>query len=427
MVKETAGTADDELFWRREEERRRDLGQPCCTLSNTCWALVGAPSSACVVIHGERDCADSFYRHLGANLTNLFCTDLSERHFVTGTTLAPLEDLLGRIAGILSPPLVVVLGSCPLEITGADFAPAVGRISARTGVPMIALRTHGLGLATVAECQDALCAAVVELACEGEPDPHLVNLIGLPPCAALEEPREALAALGLGLNGAFPNGPVEGWREMARAARSFVVDPGSFPRMVTALSGRGSAVTEIPLPIGLDACDAFYRAIAAGCGRAGALDGMVLDHRARIARSLERTRELAAGVRLALCIRMLRSHRMDQIAYDGLSELDLLVSAGFEIEILLQGPPEDAPRAAFAAALGSRGLADIPLRVFDGPWLLGERLSEGGFGIAVMSDVVRDLVEGVGVRVIPSGSFRPFFSGMEANLDLLSGAVARPR
>lgn len=417
---------DDEAFWREQERRAQTLGQPCCTQSNMSWAMVDLPGDVCVVIHGESDCLNCFFHHQGQRAVDYYSTRLTERQLIMGDTRAPLRRLLELLAKERKPEVVIVLGTCPVEVIYDDFEPVVRNVSAETGVPMIALRTHGLGLVSLISCQDWLYATLAGF----EPPATAkglsgINLVGLPPGPDSQEAREVLGQLGILVHGHYPEHvDFAGWRRIGLAERSFVVDSQTLPRLTAVLEAHGQQVDEVPLPLGLYHTERFYSLIASRMGVEPAkLDALlepliaehVPAHRALSAR--------VAGRRVALCIRMLKTHRSDLLAYEGLACLELLRGLGFEVQIFVQGPPEERAREAFARRLAELGYADIPFDVFRGPWELGERLRAGGFELSIMSDVARNVVEGVGIPMISSQSWRPFFQGVAHNLALLDRAA----
>lgn len=414
-------TGSDDRFWREQERRHEQLEQPCCTQSSMCWALTDLAGDLAVVIHGEADCANSFFRHLGRSTSQYFSTRLSERQLVTGATARPLRRLLERIAVERRPEAVLVLGTCPVELIGDPFEQVVADVAREVEIPMRALRTHGLALMSQTRCQDWLASELARLAEPGAQQERAVNLIGLPRFADLDEVVELLGAAGIRLNGSYPNGTsLAAWRRVGRAAVSFVVDPPMFPSLLERLAEAGQPVVEVPLPIGPAATAELYRIVAARFGARTALEGALEPRLAQLQPAMERLAARARGRRLAICVRMSKTHRTDRLAHDGLGELPLLRSLGFEVGLLVQGPPEQAPRQRFADRLAELGHGDVPFDVFEGPWRLGQRLREGGYEIALMSDVAQNVVEEAGIRMIPAGALRPLLSGMPDNLRLIA-------
>lgn len=411
----------DEAFWRKQEQRRQRLDQPCCTQSHMSWALFDTPGDFCVVVHGESDCLNCFYHHNGRNGGRFYSTRLTDNQLTTGDTQRPLKHLLRLIAEQRRPEAVIVLGTCPVEVIGDRFETAVEEVAAETGVPMVPLHTHGLALMSLTRCQDWLYASLARL--PQHPGKGGANLLGVPP-EGLREVREVLTALGVPINGVYPNGTsLEAWQQITSADHTFAVDPSMYPKLGRVLEQAGQPVHEVPMPVGPEGSRAFYRAIAEVFGRAEALDAVLAEREAAHQEALDALRRRAEGVRLGFCIRMLNAHRTERLAHDGLGDLPFLRSLGFDVHIFIQGPPEEGPRKQFAKQLDEQGFGDLPFDVFMGPWKLSEALASHGMQLAVMSEVVRNEVEGAGVIVIPSGSMRPFYQGIGSNLAVLGAAL----
>jgi len=408
-----------EAFWRQQERRRQTLGQPCCTQSNMSWSLIDMEGDFCVVIHGESDCLNCFFHHNGRRAVDYYSTRLSETQLVSGHTLEPLRHLLQLLATERRPAAVIVLGTCPVEVISDPFEPVVHEVSAATGVPMVALRTHGLTLMRLVECQDWLYATLAGL---GEPPEqrHGVNLIGLPPGAASEEARQVLEAAGVTVNGLYPNQTrFDAWQRIHHATHSFVVDSSTVPRLTEALRSGGQQVHDVPVPIGLYQTGRYYGLVGDRLGCTEAVQAAT----AAVARAHDDA-WLALKARLtgrvvALCIRMLKTHRTDLLAYEGLGPLELLRGLGMEVVVLVQGPPE--ARETFRARLEALGHADLRMEVFRGPWELGVVATDVGADAVVCSDVARKVVEEAGLPMISSSAWRPFYAGIPHNLELLAG------
>ena len=425
MLAQAMGVGDevlssDEAFWREQEGRRRDLGQPCCTQATMCWALSDLAGDLAVVVHGEGDCLNSFFHHLGGNTASFYSTRLSDDQLIRGETSEPLAHLLELLVCERRPEAVVVLGTCPVEMIGDPFEAVVKEASERMSTPMVALRTHGLSLTSQAQCYDWLYETLAGLPQLEEPLTASCNVVGLPSARGYPELEALVAGLSMRVNGVYPNGTsLAAWRAISHAETTFVVDREMFPRLLGRLEGWGQRLISVPMPVGVAQTTAFYQAVAdayEGARRvAPELDAL----RAAVLPAQQQTAGRARGRRLAICLRMVKSHRSDRIAFDGLGELPFYEELGFDCALFVQGPPEAAARDQFRQRLEELGYAGVPFEIFPGPWQLGERLEQGGFDVAVMSDAARNVVERVGLEMIPVGALRPFFSGMASNLALV--------
>ncbi len=456
----------DETFWQQQEVRLRScLGQPCCTLSGMCSVLVSMSGRFAVVIHGESDCANSFHLHQGPAAANFFCTCLDEQQVTTGRTQQSLEECLELVVEQHSPEVVFVLGTCLVEMIGDRFERLVERMAERLGVPMRALHTSGLALGSQAEMLDWLfstlaglppieatdpawyrslrplvrelvfakerrelavsralqerCAAV---AVPGSvPAERSLNLIGLPESRDPNrvEPVRVLQQLGMEVNGLYPFGTsLADWRAIGLAGVSVVVDRELYPRLVERLVEMGQDVIEVPLPVGLEQSERFYRLIAEAFGKQQRLEEELAGCRDDARAALESFRRRWSGVRLAMGIRLLNNYRADQLAYEGLGDAWALAEMGLDLTLMVQGPPEQEARKRFAERLGQLG-CELPFEVFPDPWNLSERLAAGAFDVAYLADHSREEAAKAGVPMIVSRGLAPYLDGIADNLALL--------
>ena len=421
----TADTrAADERFWRTQEARRQQLGQPACSQSNMSWAMFDMPGDIAIVIHGESDCLNCFFHHKGQGGHRYFSTRLTDHQISTGTTAEPLRNLLGAIARVRKPEAIIVLGTCPVEVIGDRFEEVVSEVADDTGVTMVALHTHGLALMPLHRIQDWMYGTLASLAPTAPADRSGINLLGVPQGLDMTELQTILTDLGLALNGTYPGGTsLEDWQRIPVATATYAVDASMYRKLGRALKKLGQPTHDVPMPLGISGTRAFFSAIADKEGVAHRLDAALAAREAAFAPAIEAFRARAAGRRIALCVRMLKTHRVELLAHGGLSPFGLLTELGFEVEVLVQGPTEDHARARYVELLEKHGLNGVPVTPFPGPWKLGEVLSAGGFHGAIMSDVARNVVEEVGLPWVSTGALRPGLSGMTDNLARLGALL----
>ena len=461
--------AEDEVFWRKQEARKRGLlGQPCCTQQNISWALMDLPGDFAAVVHGEFDCLNCFHHHQGASAHRFFSSRLSDHQLTTGTTQRPLEHLLRLIVAERKPAAIVVLGTCPVEVIGDRFEVVAAKVMADTGTPILAMHTSGLKMSSLTACQDWLfeslatlpqvapvdagwldraralamdvvmsdrlgsAADVADLDARFDALPapvvharaRRVNLLGLP--AASEEVLEVLGAIDLSVNGFYPQGATfDSWRSIAFAEVAFAVDAGVLPKLTARLqTDHQQPVVDVDLPIGLASTARFYRSVAARFGESDRLEAALGDRLADATAKVEAFRARYGGARLGMAIRMLNTHTLDRFVLDGLGDLSHLQECGFEVTLLVQGPPEEAPK--FAERLRARGVT-VDVASFAGPFELGDKLAAGGFDAAHVPDSSRNVARRAGLPMMSSRALQPWLSGLDANLAKLGDLVRQAR
>ena len=162
----------DAVFWLKQQKRReKRLGQPCCTQSGISWSMMHIPGKFAVVVHGEKDCLNCFHHHTGVSSVRFYSTRLNDAQLTMGTTEEVLRECLILIAKEEKPDVILVLGTCPVEVIGANFKDTVLDVSQETGVPMIPLKTSGLRLSSQPEMLDWLYEVLASL----EQEPRVKN------------------------------------------------------------------------------------------------------------------------------------------------------------------------------------------------------------------------------------------------------------
>lgn len=455
-------THDDEAFWKKQEARRdKRMGQPACSQSGASWTLIDIPGNFCVVVHGEYDCLNCFHHHGGRSAARFFSTRLTERQITQGHSEQVLTELLDLIAVHEKPEAVIVLGTCPVEVIGADYVETTKAAAARHGVPMIALRTHGLALLSQPQILDLLYTALVSLppqppvdlgwhreiallgldAALGPeqaaklldrarhlPEPGVrprVNLLGLPTWQGrVPEPLLVLHKAGIDVNGLYPElADLQAWRAIREAGHTFALDKDMLPRLTKRLEAAGQAVHDVPMPLGVGATVAMYAAIGEATGRRAELMALVepvaAALRARVAQASKRFR----GVRLAYTARMTNTYRTATVARDGLGEVAALVELGFDVELLVQGAGESEVRTAYRDALVKHGL-DLPFHLFSGPMEVRDLLARGRYHLAVVDDTARAHARALDLPALDTFGLAPYLAGVSDNLERVGRVVA---
>ncbi len=459
----------DESFWQTQERRIQGAtSQPCCTLSGISAGLAEMTGNFAVIIHGESECAACFY-HFGPSAHRFFSTDLGELHFTCGQTAEPLQQCLRAVAEDLEPEAIFVLGTCPMEVIGDRFEEVVAEVQPEfPAVAMIPMHTSGLKVGSQANMLDWLfstlaalpakapvptdwmnrfreaggkfqlsrlqgdeerqqCAEAQVAALLREPTPakeRCLNLLGLPRGSADRFGRECKRVLeeaGLHITGNYPYGAsFDDWRAITYAPSTFMLDATLYPKLIDVLTAAGREAVEIPLPVGVQQTEAFYLAIAEKYDAVDAVRAAIVAPKAAAQRALEQFRDQHAGLRIAMGLRMLNNYATDQLAQQGLGDYQAFAEMGFDITLLVQGPPEK--KDGFAKLFEAHDITH-PFLMFPEPWTISRYLDGGRYDVCYLADHCRAEAQKAGVPMIVSRSFEPFFSGVADNLRMVSQKI----
>ena len=250
------------------------------------------------------------------------------------------------------------------------------------------------------------------------PKERMLNLLGMPDWrrGTVPEWYSVLSSAGLGVIANIPfGGDLNTWRSVGHAKATFVADRRLYPRLFSVLESYDQEVIEVPLPIGVKQTDAFYRIIGETYGVYEQIQETVAESRAAAVEELERFRARVNGIRMAMGLRMLNNYRADQLAYEGLGDVEAISEMGFDLKLLVQGPPEDRFRTRFQETFDQLGCT-LEFDIFPEPWGLSKRLKEGGFDAAYLADHCRLEAREAQVPMVVSRELKPFYEGVRANL-----------
>jgi hypothetical protein len=234
---------------------------------------------------------------------------------------------------------------------------------------------------------------------------------------------DIFCAAGLDVVANYPRtSSFDAWRAIRFAKATFIADRGLYPKLVKVLEESGQIVLDVPLPTGITQTREFYQSIAAVYGVEDAVREATAGLEATAQEALEKFKAKYTGLRVAMGLRMLNNYEADQLAYQGLGDHEAMRELGFDLTIMVQGPPDK--REKFERMFKARGI-DVPFEMFPEPWTLSEHIGGGRFDAAYMADHCRGECRKAGVPHIVSREFEPFFSGVPNNLQILDRVLSR--
>ena len=113
---------------------------------------------------------------------------------------------------------------------------------------------------------------------------------------------------------------------------------------------------------------------------------------------------------------MIINYETDQLAYWGMGDYEALREMGFNVKVMVQGPPEK--REVFRKTFARYGY-DMDFEIFKEPWSLSEHLDGGRYDVAYLADHCRAEAKKAGVPMIVIREFDPFYGGLPPTLDHL--------
>ncbi|NOZ01390.1 MAG: hypothetical protein GXP54_05815, partial [Deltaproteobacteria bacterium] len=358
-----------------------------------------------VVIFGERDCANAFPRQgwgIGtAEKWSFYTADVRESDVLSGAVDDRLEECLRTIIAQGCPRPIVVLSTCLTKVLGADPVDVCERVRKETGVGIVSVDTSGLRLRTQANIVDWVARVLVgEFGSREETGKGSINVIGYQTgdkSPFRDELAGVLASLGLTLNSAVPLGAgFNDWVALPRAEISLVAEKAMYQGLLDLIDRPGHRSVEVPFPKGLSGTDRFYSAVAGLAGRDFDAKKDGGSDRGKAVEALEAARGLLKGRRIAYGLGSHHNFLAEQLAWEGMSDVPLLMEMGLTVEAVIQERDRPEVHERIKRNLKSIGL-EIPYRLFDEPATLAPVLESGGYDVAYLSDFLSDQAAMAGV------------------------------
>ncbi len=412
----------------RPRERAR-LNQVVCTLEGMATLLRRTPGGFAVVIHGDRDCLNVLVQGMdGPGTDRFYCTNLSEADAVMGRSRARLERCLEAVCG-LGPDVVFLLGTCLSTLLGDELGSAASRVSASTGVPVVALEGAGMRFVSQASVVDrhaGLMLGAVE-ASGLVPDGRSVtsvNLVGFDPG---REMIDLLGRLGIEVNSMLGlDASVEEFKRLPSARFNAVLDRELYGGFLEEASRRfGQRTVQVPFPVGHRASMEFLQALAGAVAPDRTLE-LVDDAAGEMGRQVESARGRVAGARLGYNIGSMKNLEPRTLALEGLSDLPAFEELGFEVIVLVQGDDRPERIEAVEATLEGFGCR-APQAVFADTVQFGRLCQETGCDLVYGADHLAGQMAPSKAGFLAFGSLLPGFEGTARNIERILFALESSR
>jgi hypothetical protein len=414
------------------------LAQECCSYQASCEILSRMRGDVMVLIHSDRDCSNVVNKRRGrvhsAHDYKFLCTNMREDEMVTGQGNRRLREAIELVASTYAPKLIVVLSTCPTVMIGDNIKNVARKAGRDLGINVVSQITHGLKPKSPAEVVDDLYVTLTKASPAGSGDrSRRVNVVGMslrPDERAEITAVFAMMGLEVGvvlderasLDDFLAVGDA-GWNVHAGPNMLIAFDKACFEQ-------QGIVAIEAPLPYGVGASVAFYRAIATAVGVddarfEAALAGPLGRAQASVAAFAARSDDGAGGVRkrnVAYNIGSVRSFDLRRIAHEELGELAFFHELGFEARLFIQGNQAEDNWERTAKVLGELGVASRFV-LFPDPGALAHFLQPGAFDLWYGAGFLRDQLVQVQLPLLQHHAFGLGLEAVVANVALVESAL----
>lgn len=438
LVQQQKEQHDDlELFWQQQEARRSGrIGQPGCLTSGLLTLALETAGDFAVMLYGDRDCAT-------ANKANPYAPPPAGKLYIAAVdadTLAAgrasdrLRRGLAALARERRPAFILLLSTCPVIVSHDPFEEIAREVEAETGVPIEAIRSHGLGSFTQARALDLfarrLLSASERAGMAGEPQPERIACLGFPGELFVPggEVTELLERAGFAPpRVAGPGSTLAQWLSLTEASCLLTPDRSLFPSTCALLERRGMTIIETELPIGISQSLAFYQALREQAlprapHAARRLDTEIARLSDTARHAVAQRREALEGLRVGYGLGMFVDFNPRTLAGEGLAEARALCDYGVTVEFLVQGAANDQHLEQAAAHTRARGF-DAPCHAIRDIATLEGLAAGRGLGLVVAAEHMGMALERAGVPGLRLGFMAPGLGATDANLRRLLNAL----
>ena len=387
------------------------LAQECCSYQASTQILSELRGDVVVLVHSDRDCSNVISKRRGrvhADLRYKFlCTNLREDEMVTGQGNRRLREAIELVHRELKPRLLLVLSTCPTVMIGDNVKNVARKAGRDLGLDVVPMITHGLKPKSPAEVVDDLYVALTKAAKRPDGDrSRRVNVVGMSLRPEERAEIEAVfAAMGLQVGVVLDErAHLDDFLRVAEAEFNVHAGPNMLLAFDKACAERhGMTAIEAPLPYGVAASEAFYRAVAA----ATAVDADICEAAIAGARAAAndavagfRARQQGRTLQLAYNVGSVRSFDLRRIAHEELGELGLFRELGFAARLFIQGSQAEENWDRTAKVLGELGVAERFV-LFPDPGALAHFLRPGAFDLWYGARFLRDQLVQVQLPLLP--------------------------
>ncbi len=353
------------------KEKQKTSGQHCCSLHGwlTCLLRVGGHFS--VIIHSDMNCSNLVFKGDSDDemFERIFCTNMTEEDIIMGNGIKRLDECIDAVMEYNSPKDILILDSCMSQIIGDDVKGLITRKRKDIDAELYYKDTSGLVFEDPKNIIDEVGHFLLEMIDVEERDRDrgaeiLINIIGFEYYQDNERVKDffdELGKMGIKVNTVIgPKSGIEEWARSLDADLNVSFDKRLYNKVMSIFEEKhGLETIEVPFPVGLGPTIRFINKIC---------EKMDTDHNDKIkvlqddienARSyLEKNSDALREKKVIYNIASNMDFTVSNSAREGLLMLDFFKELGCDVEILIQGNPEDEHKRDVEETLSSIGIEE---------------------------------------------------------------------
>ena len=404
----------------------REVAQKACLLEGLTQLLAVTPGDFAVVLHSDPDCANLVWRDFrAADPSRFFCTNLSERDVLGGTSGRALAEAIREVGAERSPATIVVIGGCVASMLSDDLAAIAERAGKGLRARVVTVQSEAFRLYGQASVMDLFSSLMWDMSAgRGRKAPRSVSLLGYPPDGG--EAARIMGAYGARIAASPAAGdPPEAWARLAAGSLNVVSDARLYRGLIEGMERKpGIPWVEIPPPLGLAATMAFHGGIAERLGLAGRARPVIRSASRPAIRALRAARRALHGSRIGYHVAGRKDFSLHVVVREGLAGVAMLREMGLDVRLLFQGSADGAAGDRIRSMLDGYGI-DLPFTPLRDRPSLARAIREMRLDAVYCSDSLGEEVASAGVPLVPIGSLLQGFEGLVETAGRLA-SMARP-
>ncbi|MFP4656292.1 MAG: nitrogenase component 1 [Candidatus Woesearchaeota archaeon] len=417
--------------------KKNTSGQHCCSLHGWITCLMRNKIDFPVILHSDINCSNLVFKGDSDvnTLGRFFCTNLSEENIIKGDGTKRLEECIDAVIGEEQPRDILILNSCMSQIIGDDVKGTVQKKRGKSRTRIHYRETTGLVFEDPKKVIDDVGYLILETlkndnSLRDDRERRTINIIGFENYVAhnkndlrgydpfLEELRKAGAKINTTIG---PGSPISDWKKSLKADININFDRRLYQNVAEIYSKKHNIKTiEVPFPAGIKQTLEFFGIVNEKLGAGKDIISNLEKEIKEAEDYLEKHKNELKKKKIIYNIASNLDFTIGNSAKEGLLMLDFFKELGCDVEILIQGNPEEEHRLAVKNTLQEIGIED-DFTLF-GHCGDGYKFIDGSSDTIVYgSPLLKEQAERMGNRFIHYGEILPGLMNMKHNIDIIIG------
>lgn len=333
----------------------------------------------CIVLHTDKTCTNLIWKPTASPSlfkNNIFSTNLTEEEIIQGDTDNKLSGCIDWLMEKKSPKAILVLEGCISKLINTDVTKNVEDAKNKHSIPIHHVNAAGLKFENPVNIMDRAGTFLLSLGEKTERKKRSINIFGFDNYGmksvdsgaisnGLEEINKVLNRLGITINAVLnPRSTLDDWKRAKNADLNVAFDERIYGEVRDVLKGHGIPSIVTKYPIGFAPTKTFFHDICDALEESSPKTTHLLEEIMREPREIFAERAVKfRNKKVVYNIATTLDFSITTFIREGLTALDFFREMNCDIEILVQGNPEEAHRKEVEEILRSNNITE-PFTMF---------------------------------------------------------------